>query len=354
MATEPTRRLDLAALKRARSLTAIIAASGVALRPAGPGRLTGRCPFHEDREPSFLVDERDGHFHCFACRAHGDALDYLMRREGLDFRRAVERLAGTPAQASARPAGAGARAARERRWDRLTLEEQVVMNTAAAIYQHALWREGRALDYLRGRGLPDWLLRSAGVGYADGHSLETWLRRRGGLRTAQALGLLAAHGRERLAGRVVIPELRGGQCLWLIGRRLDEAPDRPKYLALGGERPVLGQEHAAGQREAFLVEGALDFLTALAWKLPACSPCGTSLPPERLGFLARARVVYGVFDADPAGRAASERFGAALGPRWRPLALPEGCDLNDLAGRPDGRAAFFALLAAARRAGDPT
>lgn len=249
-------RRDVAALKARHSLAAVMAAHGVELRPAGAGRLSGRCPFHDDEHPSLLVDERDQHFHCFGCAARGDVFDFLRHHLGLDFRAAVAHLDGSPPQKL--PASPAPTAKRERRWDRLTLEEQVVMNTASALYQDRLWREPRALAYVRGRGLPDWLIRSAGLGYADGQSLETFLRRHSGLRLAQTLGLLGPPGRERLAGRIVVPELRGGQCLWLIGRQLDDGPGRPKYLALEGERPVLGQEHAAGRREAFVCEGVFD------------------------------------------------------------------------------------------------
>jgi DNA primase len=70
---------------------------------------------------------------------------------------------------------------------------------------------------------------------------------------------------------------------------------------------------------------------------------------DRLGWLARAEIVFGVLDADTAGREAAERLGAALGRRWYPIALPDGCDLNDLGRRPDGRALFFRLTATARR-----
>lgn len=347
MSVTASERVDLAALKRAHPLSEVVAASGIILRPIGKDRFRGLCPFHDDHEPSFLVDERDSHFHCFGCQSHGDVVDFVMRHQGITFADACRRLAQTPAQP--RPKPLARLGVPERRWDRLTLEQQVVMNTAGAIYQQGLWREPRALAYARSRGLPDWLIRRCALGYADGHSLEAYLRRRNLLRVAQDLGLLRrdpkrSH-REFLAERLVIPELRAGQVVWFIGRRLDDAADRPKYLALPGERPILGYEHAVGQREVFLCEGAFDLLTALAWNLPAFSPCGTNVPAERLGFLARARVVYGVLDSDDAGRAASQAFGAILGPRWRPLALPEGCDLNDLGRRSDGRQVFFRLLA---------
>ncbi|GIW07533.1 MAG: hypothetical protein KatS3mg060_2338 [Dehalococcoidia bacterium] len=355
METTAAHRYDVAALRRDHPIDQVVAGYGVELRRMGRA-LVGRCPLHADNgRPNLHVYPDTDSWYCYRCQVGGDAIAFVRRCENVGFREACERLAGAPRPAAPPPAERPPR--RERRWDRLTLEEQVVMNTACALYQHALRREPRALAYVRERGLPDWVIRQCAIGYADGHSLEAYLRRRSGLRTAQELGLLRkperADGarplREFLAGRIVVPELRGGQCLWFIGRTLEDDPQRPKYLGLPGERPVLGYERVAGRREAFLAEGVFDYLTAVAWGLPAFSPCGTALPPERLGFLARATVVYGVLDGDDAGREAAERFGAQLGERFRPLPLPEGCDLNDLGRRPDGRATFFRLLAAARQ-----
>jgi DNA primase len=243
----------------------------------------------------------------------------------------------------------------------LTLEQQLVLNTAGALYRDALWRNPRARAYLQSRGLPDWVLRTCGLGYSDGRSLEAHLRKHGGLRVAQELGLLrhAEPGeggrmlRERFAGRVVVPELRGGQPIWFIGRFPDERNVRVKYLGFPGERPILGFERVAGRREVYLVEGVFDWLTAMSWQLPAFSTCGTDFPADRLGWLARARVIFGVLDADRAGRKAAERFESVLGQRWLPIALPEGEDLNDLGRRPGGRTAFFRLVAQARRSTSP-
>lgn len=358
MSTTSGERVDVDALRAACPIASVVARYGVEFRQAGDN-LVGRCPFHADGgRPNLRVYPATNSYYCFRCAAGGDVIDFVRRRENLGFVEACQRLAEnalSPHTEQQKITPAPAR--RDRRWDRLTLEEQVVMNTACAVYQHTLWHDPRALSYLRTRGIPDWVIRECAIGFADGHSLETYLRRRSGLRIAQELGLLHRTEqkedrgllREFLGGRIVVPELRGGQSIWFIGRTLDAAPGSPKYLALGGERPVLGFERAAGQREAFLCEGVFDYLTAVAWKLPAFSPCGTHLPTERLGFLARASAVYGVMDGDAAGRAASERFAEQIGRRFRPLQLPDGCDLNDMGQRPDGARAFFRLLSAARR-----
>jgi DNA primase len=97
--------VNVIALKSRHALAALVQSAGVELHQVGAGRLMGCCPFHDDRTPSFMVDQRDQHFHCFSCGAHGDVIDFLMRREGLDFRRAVDRLekAPLPPKAVARP-----------------------------------------------------------------------------------------------------------------------------------------------------------------------------------------------------------------------------------------------------------
>ena len=261
-------RYDVEAIKRTYPLADVAAASGIELKRAPRGNFWALCPFHQERTPSFLIDTHDNHFHCFGgCRRedrHGDVITFVMRREGLSFAEACARLTGGPPPARARASMAQRPVTRERRWDRLTLEEQLVLNAAATLYREAFWRSPPARAYVRGRGIPDWVARRCGLGYADGRSLEPYLRQHGGLRIAEALGLLrraeAGEGgrplREFFAGRVVVPELRGGQPIWLIGRPIaDDTQARVKYLALPGERPLLGFERAAGHREVYLIEG---------------------------------------------------------------------------------------------------
>lgn len=234
------------------------------------------------------------------------------------------------------------------------------MNLAGAVYRRALRGHAPALRYLRERGIPHSLIARCGLGWADGHTLAAALRRSRDpalLPVAMDLGLLRrgpdGRLRDALADRIVVPEIRSGHCIWFIGRRLGDGagtPSSPKYLALPGERPVLGQQWAAGVTEVFACEGVFDWLAALAHGLAAWCPCGTHIPAASLGFLARARRVYGAFDGDAAGRAASDRLGRALGTRYRPLALPDGCDLSALLSQSDGRAYLGALVADARSA----
>jgi DNA primase len=354
---------DISAIKLTYPLLEIVERAGVRLKRSGSNRWQGLCPFHEERSPSFFVDVERQRFMCFGCKARGDVIDFVRLHEHMGtVSEACAWLTGTPAPASdPSSAPATSNTLPQRRWDRLTLEQQLVLNTAGALYRDALWRNPGARAYLEGRGLPEWLVRTCGLGYSDGRSLEAHLRKHGGLRIAQDLGLLrrAEPGeggrmlRERFAGRVVVPELRGGQPVWFIGRYPDEREVRVKYLGFPGERPILGFERAAGRREVYLVEGVFDWLTAVSWQLPAFSTCGTDFPADRLGWLARARVIFGVFDADRAGNQAAQRFEAALGRRWLPVALPDGKDLNDLGRRADGRALFFRLVADARRSRSP-
>lgn len=361
---------DLAALKRANPLERVARDYGLDLRRYGLGRLVALCPFHDDRRtPNLVLDLRDPddeHFHCYAghCRAHGDVLDLVMRLEGVDLPAACALLAGPAAVGQATHATvsrAGERRPRTpRAWDRLTLAEQTVMNLACQVYRRALRNETAALRYLRGRGLPPRLIRRCALGWADGNTLAATLRRErdpGLLTVAAELGLLRRTRdgglHDALAGRVVVPELRAGHAIWFIGRGLGADGgtrwSAHKYLALPGERPVLGQRWATGRDEVLACEGVFDWLAALALGLPAWCACGTHVPAAGLGFLARARRVHGVFDGDPAGRAASDRLGLALGERYRALALPEGLDLSALLGEPGGPARFRALLADARR-----
>ena len=97
--------------------------------------------------------------------------------------------------------------------------------------------------------------------------------------------------------------------------------------------------------------GLVNWLAARAWGLAACCLCGTHTLPERLPALEAAVAVYGVLDPDEAGLSAAERLAPIIGDRWRPVHLPDGLDLADLAARGSGsRGQFDALVRRARAA----
>jgi hypothetical protein len=142
--------------------------------------------------------------------------------------------------------------------------------------------------------------------------------------------------REFFVDRLIIPELRDGHPIWCIGRAIEEPvtarppvdPDgkvrraRPKYLALPGEKPVLGLEHVVGRQAVYLVEGPVDWLAGIAWGLPTFAICGTHFPADRLPALNGARAIYGLFDPDRAGQSAADGSHLCSAAAGGPCAYP--------------------------------
>ncbi len=324
---------EIALIKRENPLERVMVEHGVKLQRRG-SRFVARCPFHEEQHPSLVVYPDTRSFYCFGCRASGDVIDFVRRAEQVDFKEAIRRLAGND-EAHRAPLPQPSR---------LTVDDQLILAAAANVYHETLLRNDRALQYLESRGVAAPVVRRCRLGFSDGHSLRPFLQRhRLSLRRAGQLGLLRRDGSEPLAGRVVVPELREGQCIWMVGRALDER--RLKYLGLSLPKPILGYERVRGQRRVFVTEGAFDYLTGVAWNLPICALLGTHVRAERLAFLQRAHQVVLVFDNDEPGRAAAIELATALGARAVVLSFPEGVkDLSELAQRPDGRQTFFELL----------
>ena len=351
--------IDIDQLKRRNPIAEVVRRHGVELRGQGR-RLTGRCPFHEDRTPSFCVYPETESFHCFGCGASGDVIDFIRRTQGLGFREAVLRLGGGAAGGGSdgSPIGTAAaapppppRARPSQETDQapvLSLDDRLILTAACELYHETLIETPAALRYLEGRGVQPWVAKRCRLGTSDGKRLVPYLkRRRLSLKRAGELGLLFASGDEAMAGRIVIPELRGAHCGWMVGR----APDGgggPKYRGLSLPKPLLGYER--GRRRLFLTEGPFDWLTLTGWGLPACALLGTQPGRGVLRLLERARSVVLVMDSDEAGRDAAQRLSADLGGRAEVLELPAGVkDVSELGARPGGRDAFFRLLGAERR-----
>lgn len=371
----PTRHVphtDPAILKRRYPIEQVVAQAGMALRRSG-GRLVGRCPFHEEHTPSFTVYPDQGSYHCYGCGAHGDLFSFIMAAERCSFAEAVARLTGGDLAPAPRPLARPAdldltprrriilTAVAHAYADHLTAARALDANLATAptltaasraklSHRHGIRRAEAALAYLRCRGVADEILSPALVGWCEGDHLAALAAEQGWTRDElMALGLLDAHGRERLASRVTVPERRAGRCVWLIGRTIGpDHPHRPKSLGIRAPRRALGLEQAAMQPLVMIVEGVFDYVVRLGWGLPVLALGGLGLRPDEQIALRKAREIVLLLDADRAGQAEARRLAALIGPRARIVHLPPPAkDLADLALLPDGRAHLSTVLVAA-------
>ena len=341
------RRIDTAALKRAHPVEEVVARYGIDVKRQGRA-LVGRCPFHADGgRPNLHVFTATQTWWCFRCCVGGDVLKFVMLAEEVGFREAVDRLGGlacpslraTPRQLT-RP-----RAAAHEGSD---TEEPAVMWAALTLYHNNLLSEPRALDYLSRRGLDMSTIVKCRLGYAAGDQLASYLRwHRLPIGPALRVGLLTRTGADFLAGRIVVPNLRGMRPTWLIGRRLDDEPvgEAPLHLGLPGTKPLLGVEDARDSPTVVVVEGSFDYLTLRMWSYPVVATLGTHLRPDLIDALRIFHRQYLVLDNDAAGLEATLTLHEALGPTSTPVALPHGVkDPAELATRADGRELFAAAL----------
>lgn len=362
-------RLDPAVLKRCYPIDAVIRRAGVPLRRSG-ARLVGCCPFHEERTPSFTVYPDQASYHCYGCGAHGDIFSFIMAAERCSFAEAIARLTGsdltltprssppsvepalTERQAAiltavARSCADDLTAARALDADLATAPALDDYTRARSRQRHGVRHADTALAYLRGRGVPDAVLGPALIGWCEGDRSRPLAAGQGWSdEELLALGLLDEQGRERLADRVVVPELRAGRCIWLVGRTIaPERPDRPKYLGIRAPRRALGLERAAAQARIVVVEGVIDYLVGLGWGLPVLALGGLGLRPDELIVLRHVREIVLLLDADCAGQAEAARLAALIGPRARIVQPPPPAkDLAALALLSDGRARLRAAL----------
>src|SRR5256886_17017055 len=137
-------------VKAAADIVAVVSAR-TPLRKTG-GRYLGRCPFHEERTPSFSVNAVEKFYYCFGCGAKGDLITFVRETEQLDFAGAIEWLADRFNVQIEYEETSPQQDARRRRRERL-LE---LLEAAAAFYERYLWGSQAgflARDYLAGRGL---------------------------------------------------------------------------------------------------------------------------------------------------------------------------------------------------------
>jgi DNA primase len=300
----------------------------------------GLCPFHAENTPSFVVFPDTGTWHCFgACGEGGDVFTFVMKREGWDFRTALEELAQR-AGVELKP-----RTEKDEAEDQERGRLHRALAGAATYYHHLLLKAPQAQpcrEYLAGRGITDPSVETFQMGYAldEWHALEGYLTGRGySQEELVTAGLLVERddGRvyDRFRGRLIIPigDSRG-RVVGFGARTLD--PDgAPKYLnspqtpVFDKSNTLYGLDRAArGIRAAdrvVLVEGYMDVIQAhQAGFTDVVAQLGTALTETNLRRLIRyTRRIILALDSDTAGQAATMRgldvAREALEGEWEPV-----------------------------------
>lgn len=341
----------------------------------------GCCPFHNEKTPSFYINDDKQFFHCFGCGAHGSVIDFAMRHDNLSFPEAVETLAASIGMQVPKSSPEEVEKAQREK----TL---YTMMDAAAKWMEAQLRgpAGKAaLQYMRDRGVPDDVMAAFRVGYApdDMQALRKHLSLQGYsdaqmvegglLKTSEKAKEPYAFFRERVM--FPVPDRRG-RIVAFGGRVLPEhlrSPSRgdftpPKYINSSDTplfhkgRMLYGEPHArmaaAESQSIIVVEGYLDVIAAFRGGFRgAVAPLGTALTEDQIAVLwkmipGEAKIPILCFDGDNAGRRAASRACERILPMLKPdhsakiAFLPEGEDPDSLIQK-QGPGAFQAVLDAA-------
>lgn len=350
---------------RARTGLASVVGRRVKLTRAGR-ELKGCCPFHNEKTPSFYVNEDKGFYHCFGCGAHGDAIRFVMEQDGLTFMDAVKSLA---AEAGLTVPEMRAESPEARK--RAGLSELIAAADDWYRQQMATTGGANARAYLERRQVAPALQSLFGIGFAPDSrdALSKHLKAAfPEVRPEQILevGLAGeAEGRryDRFRGRLMFPiHDPRGRPVGFGGRILGDG--EPKYLnsaegTVFHKGRLLYNFHRAAPAarksgRLLVVEGYMDVVGLAGAGVPeAVAPLGTALTEEQMQ-LAWRLVPEPVlaFDGDSAGMRAGLRAATralpliAAGRSLAFVALPKGQDPDDLA-RSGGKAAIEELLSRA-------
>ena len=339
----------------------------VPLRKAGRD-WSARCPFHDERSPSFTVSPAKQFYHCFGCGAHGSAITFLMNYDRLEFVDAVEELAARTGLKVPYEGGAK-RAPQEDSTDLYAL-----LDAAAKFYQRQLGSSDKARAYFESRGLDAQTIERFGLGFAP----DQWDALKNALGTnpqrialLEKGGMLAGEGGkkyDRFRDRVMFPIAdRRGRTIAFGGRVLGDGT--PKYLNSpetdlfhkGKQLFALWQVRQAHSKipRLIVVEGYMDVIALFQHGVTqAVATLGTATTLDHAELLFRnCADVYFCFDGDRAGRQAAWRAVESVLPRMRDgrqaffLFLPDGEDPDSLI-RQEGQTGFEQRLKAATSLGE--
>ncbi|WP_036085065.1 CHC2 zinc finger domain-containing protein [Leptospira noguchii] len=271
-------------IKRNTDLVALVKGYGVAIQPHGKNWV-GKCPFHADKTPSFVVTPSKGLWHCMgACQTGGSVIDFVMKKEGVSVREAILRLreqaahtetktwasSQTP-QTQADSSKPPTQEKQRKKYGDFTKEEQGFLDSVFHYYQDSLAKNKEAKGYLQNRGVYDKeILEKFWVGYGDG-SLTTRLLGSPNSKLGKAqrktlveYGLLRESGHEVFLRYLTFPLLdeewkpSGVYGRYLTPKKID-FETRHRYMR-GGHQGIWNREAFEG-KELVLCESVIDALT---------------------------------------------------------------------------------------------
>jgi DNA primase len=325
--------------------TDIVAVVGqyVQLRKMGRN-YRGLCPFHSEKNPSFYVSPEKGIFYCFGCKKGGNAINFLMEYEKLDFPDAVKRLA--------KNLGIEIDTTKGLRYKELYEVNEKACQFYAKCLSEAIGRRGQG--YLTRRKLSLDKIKSFRLGYAPASGgLVTYLRQKGfSIDRLRQAGLIST-SREIFRDRLIFPILNmSGRIIGFGGRGIDDYI-QPKYLN-SPETPIFrkgeglyglyqSKEQVRAKGEVLLVEGYFDLLSVYQHGFDnICAPLGTSLTEQQAMLLSRfAKKVIILFDGDLSGiKAALRAIGLLINAQVdvHVALLPENSDPDSFINQNDAAA----------------
>ena len=310
---------------------------------------SGLCPFHNEKTPSFTVNDDKGFYHCFGCGAHGNVFDFLMQMEGVSFPEAIEQLASLAGMQLPQ---------RDRVRDEKLLqqydEHARLMNcaeSAAKYFQGNLKTSlgSQAREYLQQRGISNQVIEEFRLGFAPDipGRMQQELEKQGfNLKEMTEIGLVK-NGYEMFRGRVIFPITDSkARVIAFGGRILDKG--EPKYLN-SPETPIFQKRRvlfgkAIARKPAYesgniiVCEGYMDVIALNQAEFKnAVAPLGTSLTNEHLAELWNmAKEPTMCFDGDEAGKRAMSRAAELALQYLKPgfslkfIQLRDGQDPDDL------------------------
>lgn len=321
-------------IKSQTDIVSVITSYGISLEKKGSSFM-GLCPFHEDKNPSLSVDKEKGLFHCFGCGAGGDVFDFVMKKQGVEFKEALA-LLKSPVQPSALPEARRETIAlpeskeAESPAERESIPEKTDQGSAdldstdlgslVSYYEKNLAENSKALNYLESRGLLDWdLLKRLRVGFSDGtlkkrisDSQYRELKDRG-------FFLKQGPGGETFAGYIIFPLLDdNSRPVSLYGRKISNRSSKTPHRYLKGPHRGLvnGKAFSVYPDRMILTESVIDALSLMVLGFQnVCPVYGTNgVTSDHFERITENRLkeVVIAFDNDEAGKKGAEELAERL------------------------------------------